>query len=152
MEETMQEMIKCSECGATAHVTVINAKGREWYELAPGWKAADTYPPGDDGIQFACPACLPEVAEGEDQRLREAVANHDPEIILYDGLDAACIGIYQRCGQPAVAAYHYDLCINTFMSQGMTREQAEEWMSYNVEGGWIGERTPAVIHKVEETP
>jgi hypothetical protein len=160
-----QEMIKCSVCGETAHTNMTNVNGREWYELPEGWKAADTFPPGDDGLQFACHGCClaqartasatPDAGaeqprEGEDPALRRDIAEGvDPDIVLFDGLDAAIIGTFTRCGQPPVIAYSYESCVECFMYQGMSREEAEEWMSYNVEGGWVGDRTPAVIHKID---
>ena len=81
--------------------------------------------------------------------LREAIAEWDEEILLFDGFDDAVIGVYQRCSQPLVVAYDYQRCIQVLMADGLSEEEAEEHMSFNVEGGWIGDRTPAVIHPID---
>jgi hypothetical protein len=33
---------------------------------------------------------------------------------------------------------------------GMTEEQASEFCSVNIEGGWLGPRTPIVVEMIEE--
>lgn len=81
--------------------------------------------------------------------LREAIAEWDEEILLFDGFDDAVIGVYQRCSQPLVVAYDYHKCIQVLVADGLSEDEAEEHMSFNVEGGWIGDRTPAVIHPIE---
>ena len=45
-----------------------------------------------------------------------------------------------------VVVYDYDKLIECFMKQGMTDEEAVEWIDYNVTGGYIGEKTPLVFH------
>lgn len=81
--------------------------------------------------------------------LREAIAEWDEEILLFDGFDDAVIGVYQRCSQPLVVAYDYHKCIQVLVADGLSEDEAEEHMSFNVEGGWIGDRTPAVIHPID---
>ena len=31
---------------------------------------------------------------------------------------------------------------------GMTREEAIEWMEFNVVGAWVGETTPIFVHEI----
>lgn len=64
--------------------------------------------------------------------------------------DSAIIGQIDRCGQPTVIVYDYLLLIQAFQAQGMTEDEAIEHISYNVEGAWVGEGTPAVMHPVDE--
>lgn len=76
----------------------------------------------------------------------------DDELLFFDGLDDALIGLVTRFadgGHVAVACYDRKKCIETFMDQGMTHSEAEEWMSYNVEGAYIGAYTPAFLHYEE---
>lgn len=52
----------------------------------------------------------------------------DEEGIYFTGLDDAIIGSDQH-GQPV---YSFELMIREFVKQGMTREDAFEWIEYNV--------------------
>jgi len=85
----------------------------------------------------------------EESSVRRELAAIDPDILLFDGFDSAIIGTIHRCGQPVLAAYDYDRCIAELVTRdGMTAEEAEEHMTYNVEGGWVGDRTPCVVHRL----
>ena len=66
-----------------------------------------------------------------------------------DGLDAAIIGIGSRCGQPDIFIYDYNKCCDIFMERdGMTREEAMEFMDFNVVGAWHGEGTPIFLYEI----
>ena len=66
------------------------------------------------------------------------------ELLVADGLDAAIIGV--TCGYgTTVVVYDYNKCIEIFMSEGMTEEDALEHMSFNVTGAYVGEYTPTFI-------
>jgi|TARA_R110000751_G_scaffold21474_1_gene61613 hypothetical protein len=68
-----------------------------------------------------------------------------------DGLDAAIIGVGRRCGQPDIIVYSYSKCVDIFKERdGMTEEDAEEWMEYNVVGAWVGETTPMFVHEIPD--
>lgn len=67
----------------------------------------------------------------------------DDPVPLADGLDEALIGIGSRCGQPDIAAYDVDKVIRILMDRdGMDRDDAVEFFSFNIEGAWVGEQTP----------
>lgn len=66
------------------------------------------------------------------------------ELLVADGLDAAIIGV--TCGySTTIVVYDYNKCIEIFMSEGMTEEEAYEHMSFNVTGAYVGEHTPTFI-------
>lgn len=69
----------------------------------------------------------------------------DEELLLADGFDDAFLGIGQRCGQPMIAVYSRERCIEILISQGSTAEEAEEHFEFNVVGAWVGERTPVFV-------
>lgn len=72
---------------------------------------------------------------------------HNPEALLADGFEAAFIGPAIRCGQPALAAYSYEGAIQVLVNRdGMTYEEAVEWMEFNVVGAWMGPNTPIWIY------
>ena len=78
------------------------------------------------------------------ERITEVAAVEDFHVIFYDGLDDAIVGLVTRFGFPhPVVLYDRAKCIDIFMAQGMSHEIAEEWMGFNVEGGWLGDPTPA---------
>ena len=66
-------------------------------------------------------------------------------VLLADGLEAAFIGV--SCGfGPNKAIYDWDKCVEVFMNRdGMTYEEAVEWIDYNVTGAYVGEQTPEFI-------
>ena len=68
------------------------------------------------------------------------------EDILYaDGFEDAVIGIGQRFNYE-VAIYSSEKCIDILMERdGMTRDEAVEYMDFNVLGSYMGEHTPVFM-------
>ncbi len=52
----LPEDIECCSCRRSAPTTILWVDGKAWYFIPSGWFAADTYPPGDEGMVFACSA------------------------------------------------------------------------------------------------
>lgn len=67
-----------------------------------------------------------------------------------DGFDQAIIGRARRCGQEDIIAYDYEQCIAILILQGMTDEEAVEYMEFNVVGAYVGEGTPIFIYTGED--
>lgn len=83
--------------------------------------------------------------------IREMLAEDNPEALLADGFDDALVGIARRCGQPTLAVYDYGLGIKVLMDRdGMSYEEAVEWMEFNVVGAWFGEHTPIWLDRAGE--
>lgn len=77
---------------------------------------------------------------------RESLAEEDPDLLFADGFDAAILGLIERPGQDSFVLYDARRCIRILMSDdGMSREEAEEHFEFNVEGAWVGDRTPAFV-------
>ena len=70
--------------------------------------------------------------------------------LCIEGCDSARAGVFTRCGQPPVIVYDYELLVLAFEKRGMTDDEAREWISVNIEGAWVGEGTPAVLHPITE--
>jgi regulator of replication initiation timing len=90
---------------------------------------------------------LPRVTASREE-IEDMLKDISPEALYADGLDDAFLGAaegWQGHGHAAVAAYDYDACVRIFMSQGMTHDEAEEWMEINVLGAYVGELTPIFI-------
>ena len=66
-------------------------------------------------------------------------------VLLADGLEDAFIGI--SCGfGPNKAIYDWEKCVKIFTERdGMSYEEAVEWMDFNVTGAYVGEQTPEFI-------
>ena len=66
-------------------------------------------------------------------------------VLLADGLEDAFLGV--SCGfGPSKAIYDWDKCVEVFMNRdGMTYEEAVEWIDYNVTGAYVSEQTPEFI-------
>jgi len=81
------------------------------------------------------------------------VTEANEDALLADGLEDALIGIVERFGQPPLALYDREKCIQIFMDRdGMTWQDAEEFFQLNVIGAWVGNGTPAfatLINRVD---
>ena len=74
----------------------------------------------------------------------ELYLDEDETVLLADGFEDAFMGVARQFGRP-FAVYSYRKCIE-ILSKDMTEEEAEEYFSFNVEGAWVGESTPAFIN------
>ena len=74
----------------------------------------------------------------------------DDDAFILEGHEEAMLGIGHRCGQPTIAVYDRRLLIGSFMKVNKwSFETAQEWVEYNIEGAWIGEKTPLILDKIE---
>lgn len=77
------------------------------------------------------------------KKKRELLDELGEEILLADGFEAALIGICRQFNKP-MALYDRKKCIEILVKRdGMTFEEANEYFSFNTEGAWMGENTPA---------
>ena len=68
-----------------------------------------------------------------------------------DGFESAELGIMRRCGQRDIIVYDYDKCIKILMDRdGMSYEDAVDFMEFNVVGAWVGNETPGFVHTNKE--
>lgn len=76
--------------------------------------------------------------------LREA----NPEALLADGLEDAYVGHTVNHHHAIVAVYDYEKCINVLITRdGMSYEDADEFLQYNTLGAYVGENGPLFIHR-----
>ena len=65
-----------------------------------------------------------------------------------DGFDEAIIGYTRIAGRKDVLAYDYWKCIDILKKRdGMSAEDAIEFMEFNVICAYVGELTPAFIYE-----
>lgn len=75
----------------------------------------------------------------------ENCLHDDEKILLADGFEDAFIGIGRQFGKP-IAVYDRVKCIEILM-EDMSEIEAEEYFSFNVEGAFVGDKTPIFLEK-----
>ena len=75
----------------------------------------------------------------------------DKGIMLADGLDEALIGVCYCFGtEGPLALYDMDKIVEVLQKgeAGMSEDEAQEWLEYNIIGAYMGDKTPvyAVNH------
>ena len=77
------------------------------------------------------------------QIIIDQLIEENPDALLADGFEKALIGIARRTGQPSLAVYDSEKCINILEKKHkMTYEEAIEFFEFNVIGSWVGQNTP----------
>lgn len=71
----------------------------------------------------------------------------DAHPLLFDGCDKVIVGYISRCGQVPMVVYDWERLVRVFEKQGMTNEEADEWVAFNCEGAWLGAGTPRILHR-----
>ena len=67
--------------------------------------------------------------------------------LLMDGFENAFIGFSQRINEPVLAVYSRVKMAEVLMTRdGMTYDEAEEFIEYNCVGAWVGEQTPIIVN------
>jgi hypothetical protein len=79
------------------------------------------------------------------QETLENSLSDDETIPLADGFEMAFLGVARQFNTP-FAVYDRNRCLAILLEQGLDLEAAEEYMSFNTEGAWVGENTPAFLH------
>ena len=74
----------------------------------------------------------------------------DEELLFCDHLDDALIGVARSFGVDA-PLYDYDRCVQILSRDGMTVEEAEEWMEFNVLGACVGDNNPVFCKIIDST-
>jgi hypothetical protein len=80
---------------------------------------------------------------------REQIVRHleemDESALLIDDADSAFIGFTSRPGLPLLAVYDYEKLVDVFINDGLSYEDAVEWVDFNIVGAWHGEKTPIIV-------
>jgi hypothetical protein len=82
--------------------------------------------------------------------LEDAAPGWD-DITLFDGLEDAFVGVAERFeegGHHFFAVYSYEKMIDALMGPDMTREDAAEYISFNVIDCYGGPDMPAIVYEV----
>jgi len=78
-------------------------------------------------------------------KLRETLAEENPEALLWDGFDEALIGIAYRARKPPLALYSASKCVEVLCADGMDEHEARGYLDFNTFSAYMGEHTPCFI-------
>jgi hypothetical protein len=67
----------------------------------------------------------------------------DEEFLLADGLEEAFVGVDDATKK---TMYNSEICIDIYMKDGMSYEEALEYFEFNVIGAYAGEKTPVFLN------
>lgn len=74
-----------------------------------------------------------------------------PEALTADGFEDALIGlasVWTEAGQLEVAAYDFRLMVDILIERdGMTSDEAIEYLNFNTIGSYVGPYTPVYLHR-----
>jgi len=72
--------------------------------------------------------------------IKDILECYDEETFLKaDGFDGAIIGVDENSMR---LIYYITLCLEILMNEGMDEDEADEHFSFNVQGAYMGEKTP----------
>ena len=78
----------------------------------------------------------------EKMTIRDYFSEIDGSFLFADGFDEAIIGHVAVAGRRDVILYDREKVI-TILMKDMSREDAEEYFDYNIQGAYVGVATPA---------
>ena len=83
------------------------------------------------------------------EKLEEEYDLDNDMVLLADGFEDAFIGLGKQFTN-LYAIYDRQKCIDILMQRdGMDHEEAEEYFEYNVQGAWMGNKTPLFLTRSE---
>lgn len=81
----------------------------------------------------------------------EDLIEMNPDALTADGFEDAVIGYTVSTPHPHVVVYDVDKCIKILMDRdGMSFEEADEYLSFNTLCCYVGENTPLFVKVVSE--
>ena len=92
------------------------------------------------------------MTDEEWEQTREQLGEVNEDMVLFDGLEEAFLGVCRRFGQEPIALYDYYKCIEIRMRDGGTYEEAAEFHEFNTMGLWVNEHTPAFLVTLDQEP
>jgi hypothetical protein len=65
--------------------------------------------------------------------------------LTWTGCEAALVGVLDCADGVKRAVYERNALVQVFIDQGMEPDDADEWVSVNIEGAYIGKATPLIV-------
>lgn len=81
--------------------------------------------------------------------IAEAIAERNPDALFADGLESALVGYTANHHGPTRAVYDAEACREILMRRdGMSHEEASEFLEFNTFGAYVGENGPVYVERV----
>lgn len=82
--------------------------------------------------------------------VKEQIAELNPDALFADGLEDALVGYTANHHGPTRAVYDAEVCRQILVRRdGMSREEAAEFLEFNTFGAYVGENGPVYVERVE---
>ncbi len=79
--------------------------------------------------------------------IKEIIAEANEDALFADGFDDAIIGY----DSDLAVVYDYNKCLNILQDRdGMTENEADEYMEFNVIGAYVGIYTPVFVNLIKK--
>jgi hypothetical protein len=75
----------------------------------------------------------------------EELSAVNPDALLADGLEQAYLGYVINTHHKSVAVYDATKCVEIMMGDGMTEEEAQEYLEFNTFSAYVGENGPLFV-------
>ena len=80
------------------------------------------------------------------EEFSEEMAEVNPDALLADGFEDAILGYTVGHHSGHVVAYDYEKCVEVLVNRdGMTHEDAEEFLSFNTLAAYVGPHGPIYV-------
>lgn len=80
----------------------------------------------------------------------DELAELSPDSLTADGFEDAIIGVTVNHHHPMVVVYDYRKCVEILMRRdGMTDEEAVEYLDFNTLGAYVGKFGPLFVDPIE---
>jgi hypothetical protein len=86
------------------------------------------------------------IAKADDEWFDE-LGDWNPDALLADGFEDAIIGFTVNQHHPIVVVYDYDQCVKKLMDDGLSEDDASEYLTFNTLGAYVGENGPLFVRK-----
>jgi hypothetical protein len=83
--------------------------------------------------------------------LMEDLAEENPEALRADGFEDCVLGYTCNHHHPVVAVYDLGKCIRRLMDDGLSEEEAVEYLSFNTLGAYVGPHGPLFVRTKDGT-
>lgn len=79
--------------------------------------------------------------------VEEWLTDENPEALFMDGFDDAIVGVVKRHTKDTLVCYSYDKMVQKLIQDGMTEEEAVEYISFNIECAYHGDHQPVILYE-----
>jgi hypothetical protein len=83
------------------------------------------------------------MVDSQGQRTESRLREEGPR--TWSGCEAALVGYLDCADGVRRAVYERNALVQVFIDQGMDRDDADEWVSVNIAGAYIGRDTPLLV-------